>query len=285
MSSENSQVNPTSEGEEGYNTILQSRDPVEVNQNMTASNVVGTSQATEMNMQHAAASTLIQLHGTTHNVQPQGDITNVGSKNGSGEGQTSRHDESLYRPNRGMRNPSEDDYENSTWGTTWQNPMVYSQTNMQNAISGLSSAIGCLQQQQVDIHRRQNNITGTLEQVLTALQDLKDRNSPAIVNPSSGSVENGGPELVIQAGANACSSRLNADETLAENHSICNNDTNRGHGETRTLSNNFQSQQSHGVDSNSGEIQTISMGPQHHKNFVDTNILGGQMISDSVRNN
>ena len=71
MSSENSQVNPTSEGEEGYNTILQSRDPVEVNQNMTASNDVGTSQATEMNMQHAAASTLIQLHGTTHNVQPQ----------------------------------------------------------------------------------------------------------------------------------------------------------------------------------------------------------------------
>ena len=101
---------------------------------MTASNDVGTSQATEMNMQHAAASTLIQLHGTTHNIQPQGDITNVGSKNGSGEGQTSRHDELLYRSNRGMRNPSEDGYENSIWDTTWQNPMVYSQTNMQNTI-------------------------------------------------------------------------------------------------------------------------------------------------------
>ena len=111
MSSENSQVNPNSEGEEGYKTILQSRDPVEGNQNMTASNDVGTSQATEMNMQHAAASTLIQLHGTNHNVQPQGDITSVGSKNGSGEGQTGRHDELLYRSNGGMRNPSEDDYE------------------------------------------------------------------------------------------------------------------------------------------------------------------------------
>ena len=284
MSSENSQVNPTSEGEEGYNTILQSRDPVEVNQNMTASNDVGTSQATEMNMQHAAASTLIQLHGTTHNVQPQGDITKLGSKNGSGEGQTSRHDEPLYGSNRGMRNPSEDVYENSAWGTTWQNPMVYSQTNMQNTISGLSNAIGCLQQQQVDIHRRQNNITGTLEQVLTALQDLRDRNCPAIVNPITSCGENGGPESVIQASANAYSFGQNADETLAENHSFCNSNTNRGLGETRTLSNNFQLQQSHGDDSNSGDIQTISVGPQHHRSFVDTSLSGGQMNSDSVRN-
>ena len=162
--------------------------------------------------------------------------------------------------------------------------MVYSQTNMQNTISGLSNAIGCLHQQQVDIHRRQNNITGTLEQVLPALRDLRDRNCPAIVNPITSCGENGGPESVIQASANAYSFGQNADETLAENHSFCNSNTNRGLGETRTLSNNFQLQQRHGDDSNSGDIQTISVGSQHHRSFVDTNISGGQMNSDSVRN-
>ena len=60
-------------------------------------------------------------------------------------------------------------------------PFIYSQPNMQNTICGLVNSISSLQQGQMSIqqehasmHTRQENITCTLEQVLSALQDIKD---------------------------------------------------------------------------------------------------------------
>ena len=51
---------------------------------------------------------------------------------------------------------------------------MYSQINIQNSIAGLTNAIGNLQQEQINIHTRQDNITGTLGQVLSVLQGLRD---------------------------------------------------------------------------------------------------------------
>ena len=47
---------------------------------------------------------------------------------------------------------------------------------MQNTMAGMTNAIGNLQQEHVNMHSRQENITGTLTQVLSVLQDLKDSN-------------------------------------------------------------------------------------------------------------
>ena len=53
---------------------------------------------------------------------------------------------------------------------------MYSQFNMQNTRAGLTSAIGNLQQEHLNMHTRQDIITGTLEQVLSALYTIKDSN-------------------------------------------------------------------------------------------------------------
>ena len=136
MSSKNSQVCHTPGQEDGSSNASQSREPVEVNQNLTSASNVNTSQATELDTQQTAASMLMQLHDIAYNDQPQDDIINKGSKNGSGEGHSTCHDESVYRSNRGTRNVSVADNEIPTQNTRWQNPLLYSQANMQNTISG-----------------------------------------------------------------------------------------------------------------------------------------------------
>ena len=63
----------------------------------------------------------------------------------------------------------------------------FSQANIQNTISGLYNAISGIQQQQANMHVRQDNITSTLECVLSALQELKDYNSTSVGNSDSAS--------------------------------------------------------------------------------------------------
>ena len=57
-----------------------------------------------------------------------------------------------------------------------QNAYMYTQFNMQNTRAGLTSAIGNLQQEHLNMHTRQDSITGTLEQGLSALYTIKDSN-------------------------------------------------------------------------------------------------------------
>ena len=54
---------------------------------------------------------------------------------------------------------------------------AYSQATMQSTITGLTSAINNLQQEHLTMNTRQDSITGTLEQVLSALQELKSANT------------------------------------------------------------------------------------------------------------
>ena len=62
---------------------------------------------------------------------------------------------------------------------------MYSHINMQNTIIGLTNAISNLQQEQINMHKRQENITGTLGQVLSVLQGLKDGSFPSASNQGS----------------------------------------------------------------------------------------------------
>ena len=282
MSSDNSQVCHTSGQEEGSSNASQSREPIEVNQNLASASNVNTSQGIELDARHTAASMLMQLQDITYNNQPQGDINNIGSKNGSGEGHSTYHYESVYRSNRGTRNVSIADEEIPTQNTRWQNPLLYSQANMQNTIAGLSNAIGCLQQQQVYMYMRQDNITGTLQQVLTAMRSLRDKSSPTQGHLSSSSVGHGSSESSV--GANASTSHLN-DETTTGNGFIHNNGRSGGLGEVRTLSDSFQPQPSHMDVSSLGNTQTLSVSLQQHPSYIDTSTLReSQGISDNVRN-
>ena len=56
---------------------------------------------------------------------------------------------------------------------------------MQNTIASLTGAIDSLQQQQLNMHTRQESITSTLEQVLSALQQLRGYNHSSPQNHES----------------------------------------------------------------------------------------------------
>ena len=61
----------------------------------------------------------------------------------------------------------------STYPYSQFNMQNTAQFNRQNTIAGLTSAITGLQQEHLNMHTRQENITGTLEQVLSALHDIR----------------------------------------------------------------------------------------------------------------
>ena len=69
-----------------------------------------------------------------------------------------------------------------------QNTFMYSKVNMQNTMAGLSNVIGSLQQEPLNMGNRQENITSTLTQVLSVLQELKDGNRS--IAPHQTSVNN-----------------------------------------------------------------------------------------------
>ena len=74
-----------------------------------------------------------------------------------------------------------------------QNAFMYYQVSMQNTIAGLTSAMGNLHQELLNMHTRQENITGTLTQVLSVLQELKDSNyTPAPSQWITSSLQNEG---------------------------------------------------------------------------------------------
>ena len=138
----------------------------------------------QTNPRLTAASSLLQLHNGTFPNCPDDDIANPSDNtqsrfspsmlNGTGEGGRCGAVHGQSYANRSAAGLS---------GSInrGHDPFIYSQPNMQNTICGLANAISSLQQGQMSIqqeyasmHTRQENITCTLEQVLSALQDIKD---------------------------------------------------------------------------------------------------------------
>ena len=129
-------------------------------------------------LQQAAASTLLQLHDREIPNIASGDSenhTNNTLRFGTGR-LTGVNASSQYtnRPGVNYSYSSRDSTQVSENANATQNAFMYSQVNMQNTMAGLSSAIGSLQQEHLNLHTRQESITSTLTQVLSVLQELKD---------------------------------------------------------------------------------------------------------------
>ena len=127
-------------------------------------------------LQQAAASTLLQLHNRETPAYSHSEtLSNNTSRFGTGRSNgvdtnarlVSRSWDNMAYGSSNMSQPPES--MNMT-----QNSFIYSQANMQNTMAGLTNAIGNLQQEHLNMHSRQENITGTLTQVLSVLQDIKD---------------------------------------------------------------------------------------------------------------
>ena len=160
--------------------------------------IVGTRSVVSRDdeMQQTTASTLMQLNSRVYFDQAQGDDTNnfaSGSelRKSSSEYYNAGANRPLYgRPwenthpsfSRLTANPQ--DQENTTF---MPNPILFSQANIQNTISGITNAMSGIQQQQANMHMRQDIITSTLECVLAALQELKDCNFTSVGNSASAS--------------------------------------------------------------------------------------------------
>ena len=156
MSSENLQAEAITEGGHGNGDNHENDFSSDPNQGQ-APTTGPMRLSREALMQQAAASTLLQLHTR--------DINNTAS----GDQDEQEYSNSSLDKRNMVQLP-----ENTNMTP---NAFIYSQINMQNTMAGLSNAIGTLQQEQLNMHARQENITGTLTQVLSVLQELKDGNS------------------------------------------------------------------------------------------------------------
>ena len=188
MISENDQVEAT-RVDSRSNSDRSDGQLIEHNQSQVPSNGEASTSATASEQQDAA-STLLQLQNRVSSDAPHsGDFTraraNIGPGRLNGYGNNSAYDSRSYDNTSSTSRTIVSRPENMNMT---QNAYMYSQINMQNTIAGLTSAIGNLQQEHLNMHTRQDSITGTLEQVLSALYTIKDSNHTSAssqVNASS----------------------------------------------------------------------------------------------------
>ena len=81
-----------------------------------------------------------------------------------------------------------------------ENQHVYPHFGMQNTIASLTGATDSLKQQLLSMHARQETIKSTLEQVLSALQQLRGYNHSSLQNQDSSTVGS----LTLEVGGDAC---------------------------------------------------------------------------------
>ena len=180
MSSENLQAEANEEGlgEGDNNEYGYYSDP---NQGQVPNNGPLT-LARDSALQQAAASTLLQLHDREiPNIASgnNGNHTNNTSCFGTGRlNGVNASSQYTNRPGVNYSYSNRDSTQVPENANATQNAFMYSQVNMQNTMAGLSSAIGSLQQEHLNMHTRQEIITSTLTQVLSVLQKLKDGNRP-----------------------------------------------------------------------------------------------------------
>ena len=128
-------------------------------------------------LQQAAASTLLQLHNREipHVAYSDSEtLSNNTSRFGTGRSNEVDTNTRLFsRPWESMAYGSSNMSQPPESMNMTQNSFMYSQANMQNTMAGLTNVIGNLQQEHLNMHSRQENITGTLTQVLSVLQSFK----------------------------------------------------------------------------------------------------------------
>ncbi|MCG8078584.1 MAG: hypothetical protein JAY75_20390, partial [Candidatus Thiodiazotropha taylori] len=131
----------------------------------------GTERREEM-VDQAAAETLVQF-------REQRSQESVICGDGMGRQEQNMHlrsDRSWSDPsfNNGLL-PPHHAFPNSRDGVNViQNPFLYSEPNLQNTILGLSRALGTMQQNQADLHQKQETFTGALQNVVEVLHELRN---------------------------------------------------------------------------------------------------------------
>ena len=176
-------------------------------------------------LQQAAASTLLQLHDTDLPNAACGDNENL--TNDTPHFGTRRLN--AVNTNRPYISGS---WDNMAYGSRnvaqppesmnmTQNAFMYSQVNMQKTIAGLTSAMGNIQEEHLNMHTRQENITGTLTQVLSVLKELKDGNYTSAPNQrSASSLQNEDSTLHPWSSSIDRHTRSGSDETLSYSVSL-----------------------------------------------------------------
>ena len=261
MSSENSQREETAGGSEGaFDTADGTMQTEEFYIGGTGSVV---SRDDELQQ---AASTLMQLNSRVYSDQAQGDTNNFASGSELRKSSSEYYNAGASRPSysrpwenthpsfsRHTANPQD-----QTSATFMPNPILFSQANIQNTISGLTNAISGIQHQQANMHVRQDSITSTLECVLSALQELKDCNSTSVGNSdSANSAEKGvtpsraevGPENSISRSLNEGleNSQINLENQGSQGNMTINFGSNDTSGEVRGRSNAYEGRQPRSV--------------------------------------
>ena len=182
MSSEDIHREATVVDNQGCGDQTDTQSPVD--QSQTEVSTMDRASETQGNPHSMAASTLLQLRNRAFNNTPFDSRDNVLT------GDSTRSDPvRLYGTGEGQPNYSRS-WENGSCASrntaSFPNSMsMYSHINMQNTIVGLTNAISNLQREQINMHTRQENITGTLGQVLSVLQGLKDGSFPSASNQDS----------------------------------------------------------------------------------------------------
>ena len=155
--------------------------------------------------QQEAASTLSQLHGSARSGMPNGDMNNSTIENRSQFAPSGINCPSINKPfcSKSWENTTRAHRDITNLpvnANITQNQHVYPNSDMQNTIVSLTGAIDSLQQQQLNMHTRQETITSTLEQVLSALQQLRGYNHSSPQNQESSTAGS----LIQEVDGDAC---------------------------------------------------------------------------------
>ena len=196
MSSEDIHTEATVVDNQGSGDQADTQSPVDRNQ--TEVSVMG--RASETQSTSTAAATLLQLHNGTFSDTHFGSREPFTDENTrSDPGRTCGTGEGRPTYTRVWENGPYDSRNTANFPDSMN---MYSHINMQNTIVGLTNAIGNLQQEQINMHTRQDDITGTLGQVLSVLQGLRDGTGSASSASYHNMVQNTGfPQSAINNSA------------------------------------------------------------------------------------
>ena len=203
MSSEDIHTEATVVDNQGSGDQADTQSPVDRNQ----TEVSVMDRASETQSTSTATATLLQLHNGTFSdthfdrrepFTDENTRSDPGRTCGTGEG----------RPTY-TRVWENGPYDSRNTANFPDSMNMYSHINMQNTIVGLTNAIGNLQQEQINMHTRQDDITGTLGQVLSVLQGLRDGTGSASSTSYHNMVQNTGfPQSAINNSASMYSESM-----------------------------------------------------------------------------
>lgn len=127
--------------------------------------------------ERSAAEALVQFRDKEPHESSRGLAERISENSGERQEQNTQYCPDSLRQQLSYNNDfmfSQQLLPNSNEGRTpTQNPILYSEPNLQNTIFGLSRAITSMQRNQTELQQKQENLTGVLQNVVTLLQNMR----------------------------------------------------------------------------------------------------------------